>query len=296
MTRVSVRAKTTSLPKPRIAAYNPWTRSRSASWVNWLFDEYGFPYHILRDGEVKAGNLNERFDVIVLPDQGAESILNGYRKGEIHPDYVGGIGQLGLENLKAFVEEGGTLVCNQSSTDLAIDSFYLPVENILADLEPGEFFCPGSILKMNYDTDHPLAFGMEDQAIAYLKGSRRGMPRVFEILSSDEEEEEEEKVSKEEETEEKPLTPEEKEKLANERVKRENKRGFQPVVVARFPDEDLLVSGKLIGGEIVRGKPSVLDVPVGKGRVILFGFNVVNRAQTHSTFKLLFNAMYYTGQ
>ncbi len=293
MSRSAVRASSTTLLKPRIAVYNGWVGGRSASWVNWLFEEYGFPHHILRDGEVKAGNLHERFDVIVLPDQGAESILNGFRSGEIHPDYVGGIGQQGLENLKAFVEEGGTLVCNQSSTDLAIDSFYLPVKNILEDLEADEFFCPGSIIKMDYDTGHPLAFGMQERGIAYLKGSRRGMPRVFEILEKETEADKAKAAEEKEETEEKEPTPEERKKITDEKVKRENKRGLTPIVVSRFPDEDLLISGKLIGGDKIRGKPSILDVPVGKGRVVLFGFNVVNRAQTHSTFRLLFNATYY---
>ncbi len=295
MIRSSIRVKSTPLPKPRIAVYNPWVRNSNARWTNWLFEEYNFPYHVLRDGEVKAGNLRLRFDVIVLPDQDADSILNGYRRGNIHPDYVGGITQQGLENLKEFVEEGGTLICNQSSTDLAIDSFYLPVRNILKDNKPEEFFCPGSIVKMDFDTDHPLAFGMQKRGIAFLRGSRRGIPRVFEIFSDEEEAaaaDEKTAKEKEEEAEEKELTAEEKEEIADEKVKRENKRGITPIVVSRFPDEALLISGKLIGGEIIRGKPAVLDIPIGNGRVVLFGFNVVNRGHTHSTFRLLFNAIY----
>jgi hypothetical protein len=47
------------------------------------------------------------------------------------------------------------------------------------------------------------------------------------------------------------------------------------------------------GGATIQGKPSVIDVPVGKGRVILFGFNVVNRRQTPAVLKLLFNSLYY---
>ena len=63
-------------------------------------------------------------------------------------------------------------------------------------------------------------------------------------------------------------------------------------VVARFPDEPLLLSGFVAGEERLRGKASVIEVEVGQGRVILFGFNVQNRAQAHATHKLLYNAVF----
>ncbi|MCZ6755803.1 MAG: hypothetical protein O7E49_10870, partial [Gemmatimonadetes bacterium] len=63
--------------------------------------------------------------------------------------------------------------------------------------------------------------------------------------------------------------------------------------VAEFPDQPLLLSGWLVGGELIQGKSAVVDCAVGEGRVVLFGFNVHNRAQAYSTMKLLFNAIYY---
>jgi len=68
---------------------------------------------------------------------------------------------------------------------------------------------------------------------------------------------------------------------------------IEPQTVASFPDDSLLVSGWILGKRRIRDKPTVLDVPYGKGKVILFGFNVHNRAQAFATMKLLFNAMYY---
>jgi hypothetical protein len=63
-------------------------------------------------------------------------------------------------------------------------------------------------------------------------------------------------------------------------------------VVASYPDESLLLSGYLEHDELVRGKPTVLDLAHEKGRIVLLGFNCHNRAQAQSTFKLLFNSLF----
>ena len=66
---------------------------------------------------------------------------------------------------------------------------------------------------------------------------------------------------------------------------------MRPRVVLRFADEkDLLVSGMLAGGSELAGKPAVLDVPVGKGHVVMFANNPMWRHETHGSFALLFNA------
>lgn len=66
---------------------------------------------------------------------------------------------------------------------------------------------------------------------------------------------------------------------------------MRPRIVLRFADEkDLLVSGMLAGGSELAGKPAVLDVPVGKGHVVMFANNPMWRHETHGSFSLLFNA------
>jgi len=63
-------------------------------------------------------------------------------------------------------------------------------------------------------------------------------------------------------------------------------------VVARYPEQDVLMSGSLVGERLLAGRAAVLDVPVGRGRVVLLGLRAGHRGQAHGTFKLLFNSFY----
>ncbi|GBC78765.1 hypothetical protein HRbin08_02263 [bacterium HR08] len=66
----------------------------------------------------------------------------------------------------------------------------------------------------------------------------------------------------------------------------------RPRVVLRFAEErDLLIAGMLAGGHELANRPAVIDVPVGKGHVLLFANNPMWRQQTQGSFFLLFNAM-----
>lgn len=291
MKKGKVQVKLKPVSKPRIALYRSWTANMDAGWISWLLEQYDFPFHFLTNAEVKAGSLNDRFDVIVLADQRAASIINGHRKGTIPPDYVGGITMDGVENLKEFILNGGTLVCNKSSSLLPIEHFKFPIRNVLAKVKSDSFNCPGSILKMSYNTDHPLAFGMQKKGIAFFS---RGL--VFEVIKD---------TVKTKDSKQKPAakggdkTAAEDDKKpagpAKKPVKKEkpvNYAKVTPEIVAHYPDDPLLVSGWMIGEDFIREKAAIMNVPFGKGNVVLFGFNVHNRAQTYSTFKLLFNALY----
>jgi hypothetical protein len=67
---------------------------------------------------------------------------------------------------------------------------------------------------------------------------------------------------------------------------------LRPRVVLRFnsTERELLISGMLAGGSELAGKPAVIDVPVGKGHVVMFANNPMWRHQTQGSFFLLFNA------
>jgi hypothetical protein len=146
--------------RARIGLYRPWNDAIDEGWTRWLLEQYEFPFKTLRDAEARAGNLRAAFDVIVLPGIPAQRLIDGNRAGSLPDEYVGGLGQAGVAALKAFVQAGGTLVCLDSSAQLAIDALALPVKNLVAGLPAEQFFCPGSLVRLDVDTFQPLGFGM----------------------------------------------------------------------------------------------------------------------------------------
>ncbi|MFI5357688.1 MAG: hypothetical protein ACHQ4G_10175, partial [Opitutales bacterium] len=67
---------------------------------------------------------------------------------------------------------------------------------------------------------------------------------------------------------------------------------LRPRIVVRFaPENELFVSGMLAGGRALANSPAVVDVPRGKGHVLLFANNPMWRNETQGSYFLLFNAM-----
>ena len=62
----------------RIGLYRSWVASIDEGWIRWLLEQYGFAYTTLRNQDIRAGNLRERFDVVLLPAQSASAILDGH--------------------------------------------------------------------------------------------------------------------------------------------------------------------------------------------------------------------------
>jgi hypothetical protein len=257
MVRSRVRAETERLSVPRLGHFQPWQGNMDEGWIRWILEEYEFPYTVLRNDRVIEGALSDQFDVITLGSFSGRSIIDGNRPGSVPPEYEGGLGETGVENLKEFVRRGGTLVCNGSSCSFAIEQFGLPVSDVMRQLRSEGFYAAGSVMRMDYDISNPVAYGMPASGTAFFS---RGT--IFEAT---------------------PLSEEE----------RAEQNAGVPRAVAWFPDEPLLVSGYLENDELVMGRSTVLEVPFGEGRIILFGFNFHNRAQSYSTFKLFFNSIYY---
>jgi len=229
-------------------------------WTRWLLEQWGFPFTSLKDAEIRAGKLASKYDVIILPaDRTAgmtgqrESGGRGGQASDYPPEYRSGFGDEGVNALRAFVEEGGTLLTFAEAASLPIERFELPLRNVVADLPSREFWCPGSTLHAAVATGHPLAYGMpEDALAAFLAGSQ-----AWEVVPT----------------------------ARNERVE----------TIVRYPDRDLLQSGWLIGEAVIAKKAAMVSAQMGRGRVVMIGFRPQHRAQTHGTFKLVFNALLGAG-
>jgi hypothetical protein len=67
--------------------------------------------------------------------------------------------------------------------------------------------------------------------------------------------------------------------------------GTKDKVIVRYPADHLLASGWLLGESYIKDRAALVEVPIGQGRAILFGFRPQYRAQSYQTFKLFFNSL-----
>jgi hypothetical protein len=230
----------------RVGIYRSYNAPMDEGWTRWMFDVNRVPFTSIVDRDVRAGNLNAKFDVIVLPDQNAGQMTRGVR--DTYPDsLVGGLGTAGAAALAAFVENGGTLIAFNDASNYAIDALKLPVKNVLAGVRNTDFYAPGSILAVDINRASPLASRMTAPvpAIWFENGP------AFEITDP-----------------------------------------TRATAVASYPATgDVLLSGWLLGGAKLNGKAAMVDVTVGKGHAVLFGFRPQYRGQSKATEPLIWGAI-----
>lgn len=164
----------------RVAIYRNHQPSMDEGWTRWVFDQYKFGYVSLFDAEARAGNLRAKYDAIILPDQSPAALKRGLpgvardsqgNERGYPAELAGGLGEAGIQALKEFVEAGGTLVAFNEASLLAIDEFALPVHNVLKGVPARDFYCPGSILRLQVETENRLSFGIEPESIAWFENS-----------------------------------------------------------------------------------------------------------------------------
>ena len=247
---------------PRIAIYRPWTGNTDEGWCRWVLEQFQLPYVSLTDSVAKAGKLRDYFDVLLVPDMSLREMRDGNSPSETPPQYAGGLGTAGIEAVKEFVTNGGTLVLLDHASELATESLGIPVKRIVVPRrltdetrsrapDAGEsaepLYAPGSILRVLVDTTNAISYGMPDTAAVYFTNSV-----TFDVGAAS-----------------------------------------QVRVIARYPDrgEDILLSGYLQGASQIAGKAAAISAPIGRGHVVMFGFRPQHRGQSYGTFRMLFNAL-----
>jgi len=247
---------------PRVALYKPWTANMDEGWTRWVLEQFEFPYTSVTDSAVKAGNLRSRFDVVVIPDMSLREAKNGMSDSVVPPQYAGGLGDAGLAKLREFVEGGGTLVTLDGAAEVATSALGVPVTLITVPARQGD----------NAGTAAGDSAARRDPL--YAPGS------IFRVLVDDTH----------------PVAygmPDTAAVYFTNSTTFDVPSGSPARVIARYParGEDVLLSGYLQGSEAIAGKAAAVEVPVGKGRVVMFGFRPQYRGQSWGTFRMLFNAL-----
>jgi len=241
---------------PRIAMYQRYGGGNmEEGWTRLLLEQFDFPYTSIKDAEITGGNLAARFDVIIFPDDSWGTITGlgggggrGGRGGNTPPEYRSGIGEDGVRAIRDFVDNGGTLVALGGATEFAVRALELGVRDALDGLDSMEFFNPGSTVRVDVNTDNPVAWGMPRHALALFWDS----PAM----------------------------------VITERPAVDYDR------VMTYAEREILQSGWLVGEEHLSERAAALTVRVGQGTAVLLGIRAQHRAQTHGTYKLLFNSFY----
>jgi hypothetical protein len=201
-------------------------------------------------------------DVVIVPDMTLRGVREGSSAARVPPAYAGGLGAPGLAQLTAFAEAGGTLVLLDRATEIATGPMRVPVRRI----------------GVTASDDEEQPRGTDSAAVQrdplYAPGSilrvlvdgthplAAGMPDTAAVYFTNS-------------------------------TTFDVPAGSTARVIARYPQraEDILLSGYLQGAAQIAGKAAMVEAPVGRGRVVLFGFRPQHRGQAVGTFKLLFNAL-----
>ena len=250
----------------RIGLWDEYGGSIPSGWMRWILDQYEFPYEVVYPPALDAGNLANRFDVLLFAT-GAIPRRDGAARGgfdrmpkpeDVPPEYRDWIGRVTVAKtvpqLRAFLEAGGTVLTIGSSTDLAYD-LGLPVASALVQqgsdkpLTNEQFYIPGSVLMAQVDNRQPLAYGIPDSVAVLYDHSP-----AFRITAN-----------------------------ADSSAVRK---------VAWYGSAHPLRSGWAWGEQVLDQSVAIAQAKVGKGTLVMFGPEITFRGQPHGTFGFLFNGLY----
>ncbi|NUQ13305.1 MAG: peptidase, partial [Gemmatimonadaceae bacterium] len=259
------------LSTQRVGLWDQYGGSMPSGHTRWLLEQFEFPFSVIFPPELDAGNLRQKYDVIVfvtgaIPPAGGgagggRGGGGGGGAGNIPAEFQQMLGSVTAERtipqLRRFMEEGGTVITIGSSTNLAAH-LGLPIADYLVERAPNgverplpqdKFYVPGSVLRVTVDNTQPVT---------------AGLPRQVDVFFDDS-----------------PVFRLEPDAAA---------RGVKPL--AWFDSPTPLRSGWAWGQNFLQGGTAMAQADVGSGKLYLFGPEVLFRGQPHGTFKLLFNGIF----
>jgi hypothetical protein len=270
---------TIKLRKLRVALADQYGGSMPSGWTRWLLEQFEFPFEVVFPQWLDAGNLAARFDVIIFPSgvgPAAPAAGRGGRGGGggggggrgggavagIPAQYQSQLGAYSVAQtvpaLKKFLEDGGTILAvGRSSMNLA-ELMELPVDNHLIERSPDGTSRPLPAEKF-YVPGSVLRVTVDNSSLV-----AHGITNPLDVFFDN--------------------SP------VFQLEPRASLQGIRPV--AWFDSPAPLRSGWAYGQGYLQGGAAVVDAPVGKGRLVLFGPEITFRAQPHGTFKFLFNGIY----
>ncbi len=293
--------ETIEVDLPRVGLYHTWLYTQDSGWARFTLEQLRIPFALLDKDDFRAGDLAERFDVIIVPDQGGLRLKHllqeidrkwspmpytqtpefpSHGTPDASPDITGGMGFEGLENVQRFIEEGGVLVTLGGAGRLVAES------GITRDVGVGE---PGGTPGSHVTTrilrpEHPVAFGFDETSFVF----RRDEPRfgVGEFRQG--------MVVMQYGT----------KTMRQAQAEADRKAGIPVDSPPQEPgasgdmdepkdDAPLFLSGIVRDPEALERQPAVLDVPLGKGRVLLFTWNPLHRHQNLHDVPFLTNALLF---
>jgi hypothetical protein len=268
------------LKATRIALWDRYGGSMDSGWIRWVLEQaYPTTFEVVYPPTLDAGDLNAKYDVIIFPNGSIPALaglggggrgggggggggLQGGAAANIPEEFRGQQGSITADKtipqLKKFVENGGTIIAIGSGTSIA-DHLGLPLTNHLTERQPN-----GAERRLGnekfYVPGSVLQVAVDGTSpLAFGVGDKVD---VFYDNSP---------VFR--------LEPD------------ASIKGVKPV--AWFDSPTPLRSGWAWGQNYLDGGAAMVEASYGKGKVFLFGPEVMFRGQPHGTFKFVFNGIYY---
>jgi hypothetical protein len=284
-----------AVKRVRVGLWDRYGGSMPSGWTRWLLEQFEFPFQVVFPPELDRGSLHQKFDVLIFVDGAipaardtagaaggqraataggdqppADTSTTGPGEDNIPAEYRGRRGGVTaartVPRLREFLEHGGTILTIGSSTSLA-QHLGLPLANHLVakndmgkeqPLPREKFYVPGSLLKVRVDNTNPLAWGLGETVDVMFSASPTFRMPDEAALAGD----------------------------SQSGVLRR---------VAWFDTKSPLRSGWAWGQEHLEGGAAIVEADVGPGRLVMFGPQILFRAQPHGTFKFFFNGIVQAG-